>query len=74
MAIRYPHHTYLIDDGHKAEYRKLAESLGAHYLARPTNEDNKAGNINNALAYSKGEFVAIFDVDHAPELNYFFVL
>ncbi|MFQ5963180.1 MAG: glycosyltransferase [Candidatus Scalinduaceae bacterium] len=66
IAIRYPHHTYLIDDGHKTEYHQLAKSLGAHYLSRPTNEDNKAGNINNALAHSTSEFIAIFDVDHIP--------
>jgi cellulose synthase (UDP-forming) len=70
IAIRYPHHTYLIDDGHRAEYRQLAKSLGAHYLSRPINEDNKAGNINNALAHSKGEFVAIFDVDHVPRPDF----
>ncbi|MDR4510037.1 MAG: cellulose synthase catalytic subunit [Candidatus Brocadiaceae bacterium] len=66
LAMRYPHETYLIDDGHKAEYRQLAERLGAIYLSRPGNEDYKAGNVNNALAYSSGEFIAIFDVDHAP--------
>lgn len=70
LAMRYPHNTYLIDDGNKTEYRKLAERLGAHYLSRPINEDNKAGNINNALAHSKGEFVAIFDVDHVPKPNF----
>jgi cellulose synthase (UDP-forming) len=70
LAIRYPHRTYLIDDGHKAEYRKLAERLGAQYLSRPGNEHHKAGNVNYALAHSKGDFIAIFDVDHVPGKNF----
>jgi cellulose synthase (UDP-forming) len=70
IAIRYPHQTYLIDDGHKTAYRELAERLGARYLSRPTNEDNKAGNVNYALMHSPGEFVAIFDIDHAPQPDY----
>ncbi|MGH7449867.1 MAG: glycosyltransferase family 2 protein [bacterium] len=70
IAIRYPHQTYLIDDGRKKEYGELAEQLGAHYLSRPTNEDNKAGNVNYALARTKGEFVAIFDIDHVPQPDY----
>jgi cellulose synthase (UDP-forming) len=70
IAMHYPHNTYLIDDGQKAEYRQLAKNLRAHYLARQTNGDNKAGNINNALAHSEGEFVAIFDADHVPNPNF----
>ncbi len=70
IAIRYPHNTYLIDDGNKTEYRELAERMGVHYLSRTTNEDNKAGNINNALVHSNGEFVAIFDIDHVPKRNF----
>ncbi len=70
IAMRYPHSTYLIDDGRKVEYRKLAEHTRAHSLSRPSNEDNKAGNINNALVHSKGEFVAILDVDHVPKPNF----
>lgn len=66
----YPHATYILDDGHKSEYKKLAEKYGAIYITRDRNEDNKAGNINNALKYSTGEIIAIFDVDHAPERNF----
>jgi len=70
MVIRYPHQTHLLDDGHKVEYRRLAEKLGAFYLSRTGNEDYKAGNINYALAQTNGEFVAIFDVDHLPAQNF----
>ncbi len=30
--------------------------VGVEYIARPTHEHAKAGNINNALKYAKGEF------------------
>jgi cellulose synthase (UDP-forming) len=70
LAIRYPHLTFLLDDGHKAEYRQIAERLGVHYLSRPTNEDHKAGNVNHALAHSQGEIVAIFDIDHVAKPDF----
>jgi cellulose synthase (UDP-forming) len=66
LAIRYPHQTYLIDDGHRAECHELAKRLGVCYLSRSDNTDQKAGNVNYALAHSTGEFIAIFDVDHIP--------
>jgi cellulose synthase (UDP-forming) len=67
LSIRYPHRTYLLDDGRKPEYRALAERLGVTYLTRPDNVDFKAGNVNHALAQTDGEFVTIFDIDHAPQ-------
>lgn len=68
--MHYPHNTYLIDDGKKEEYKKLAQRLGICYITRQDNLNNKAGNINNALKHSKGDFIAIFDIDHAPSQNY----
>jgi cellulose synthase (UDP-forming) len=62
----YPHQTWLLDDGNRAEIRALAESLGCRYLVRTDNADAKAGNLNNALKYSTADFIAIFDADHAP--------
>lgn len=70
LAMHYPHQTYVLDDGRKAEYRELAKRLGACYISRPTNEDHKAGNINHALAHTNGEFIAIFDVDHVPASSF----
>lgn len=65
-AIRYPHVTYLLDDGHRSEVKELAERLGVLYLAHKDNTDFKAGNINAGLAMSCGEFVFILDADHVP--------
>lgn len=65
-AIRYPHSTYLLDDGRREEVRRLAEELGIGYITRPTNEHAKAGNLNNALRHTSGEFILQLDADHVP--------
>ncbi|MBI4516778.1 MAG: glycosyltransferase [Deltaproteobacteria bacterium] len=70
VAIRYPHQTYLLDDGPHPRLAALAARLGVHYLTRAGNGDAKAGNVNAALARTTGEFVTIFDVDHVPEPNF----
>jgi len=64
--MEYPHQTWLLDDGNRPEMATLARELGCHYLARTENKDAKAGNLNNALAHSKADFVAVFDADHVP--------
>ena len=70
VHMDYPHDTWLLDDGRRPEIARIAKELGCHYLARPDNTDAKAGNLNYALRQSKGEFVAIFDADHAPHKNF----
>lgn len=66
----YPHETWLLDDGNRHEMKALANRLGVRYLARLNNWHAKAGNLNNAMAHSKGDFIAIFDADHAPQKNF----
>ena len=66
QAIAYPHTTYVLDDGHRESIKSLAESLGAEYITRSDNRHAKAGNINNALQHTKGDFIAILDADHVP--------
>ncbi len=65
-AVHYPHTTYLLDDGNRPEMVALAQGLGCQYLARGHNADAKAGNLNFALAHSRGDLIAIFDADHIP--------
>lgn|GEM_PF-254126 len=65
-AIRYPHNTYLLDDGKRDEVRAVAEELGIGYLRRPDNAHAKAGNLNYALQHTSGEFVLQLDADHVP--------
>jgi len=65
--ITYPHTTWVLDDGRRDEVRNLAERVGANYLSRATNEHAKAGNINHALGFMRGELLLILDADHVPQ-------
>ena len=70
MGMHYPHRTWLLDDGRRPEMKTLAKELGCNYLTRPDNKHAKAGNLNHALEHSKGDFIAVFDADHAPNRNF----
>ncbi|HIG10777.1 MAG TPA: glycosyltransferase [Planctomycetes bacterium] len=70
LAMDYPHRTYLLDDGKRDDVRQLCEELGVHYITRDNNLHAKAGNLNNALDQTDGEFVAILDADHVPEPHF----
>ena len=64
-----------VSDAHAAaerhdELQKLAADLGAIYLTRERNEHAKAGNLNNGMAKSDGELIAVFDADHAPARDF----
>ncbi|MGV3575352.1 MAG: UDP-forming cellulose synthase catalytic subunit [Devosia sp.] len=52
------------------QLQQLCADLGCRYLTRARNEHAKAGNLNNGLANSTGEFVAVFDADHAPARDF----
>ena len=47
-ALRYPHETYLLDDGQRSEMEALATEWGAHWDQSTRNPTPKAGNINHA--------------------------
>ncbi len=66
VNMRYPHRTYILDDGNREEMRALAEELGCSYLARTVRTHAKAGNLNNGLAHSDGDFIVTLDADHIP--------
>lgn len=70
LAMDYPHETYVLDDGRRDEVRALCEQMGVRYLTREDNRGAKAGNINAALPQTSGDFIAIFDADHAPFRNF----
>ncbi len=65
--ITYPHTTWVLDDGRRAEVAELAERFGARYLTRPSNQHAKAGNINEALKHTTGQLLLILDADHVPQ-------
>jgi len=65
-ALTYPHTTYLLDDGRRAEMEELAALAGARYLTRADNSHAKAGNVNAALPRTEGDLVLVLDADHVP--------
>jgi cellulose synthase (UDP-forming) len=70
VAITYPHKTYLLDDGRRAWVRRLCRRLGAEYIVRKDNVGAKAGNLNNGMRHSDGEFVCVVDADFVPSPNF----
>ena len=73
MDLDYPKEllqVYVLDDGHREELKKLTEKLGVNYISREKNEFAKAGNINNALKYTKGELFLVLDADMIPKKEY----
>lgn len=70
VNMSLPHETWLLDDGDRPEIAAIAANLGAHYIARRDASHAKAGNLNHALLKSRGEFIAVFDCDHAPGKNF----
>ncbi len=70
IDMNYPHKTYVLDNGNRPEIRRLCEELGCEYIARVDNRNGKAGNLNNALSKTDGDFIAVFDADHVPEPDF----
>ena len=64
VALRPAHETWVLDDGARPEVRRLAEQLGARYLARTDRSFAKAGNLNHALGVVDADLVAVLDADH----------
>ena len=85
-AVRYPHDSWVLDEGGDADVERVARSLGVRYFTRngvtrwnqpgpPFQARTKAGNVNawlDALARS-GDDYDIFvqlDIDHQPRPEY----
>ena len=71
QAIRYPHRTWVLDDGNRPELRAAAEAEDIGWITRSADWENmprhaKAGNLNNALLSTEGEFLLILDADQVP--------
>ena len=61
---------YILDDGKRSEFKEFAAEIGVGYLARSDNNHAKAGNMNSAMRYTDGEYIAIFDCDHVPARSF----
>lgn len=72
LAITYPHRTWVLDDGNRPEMRAAAEAEGIGWITRSADWDDKprhakAGNLNNALVQTDGEFLLILDADQVAD-------
>ena len=73
QKIRHPHSTWILDDGDRPELAALAAAHGLGYVTRSADwtpnmpRHAKAGNLNNALMVTQGEFLFILDADQIPE-------
>ncbi|MCW4386097.1 glycosyltransferase [Salinibacterium sp. SYSU T00001] len=71
-AIDWSHKTWILDDGARPEVEALARELEVGYITRSAawqgkSRHAKAGNLNNALFQTDGEFLLILDADQIPE-------
>lgn len=68
VAVKYPHKTYLCDEGNDPYLKNLCEQLGVIHVYRGKDKTGaKAGNINYALRNkAQGEICVILDPDHIP--------
>jgi cellulose synthase (UDP-forming) len=69
--VRYPHRTYVLDDGNSLEMAAMARDEGVGYVTRTAEWRNrprhaKAGNVINALQLTDGQFIVILDADQVP--------
>jgi cellulose synthase (UDP-forming) len=64
LAIDWPRLTvWVLDDGRRPWLEGYCGELGVNYLCRASNKGFKAGNINNALDKTEGEFILSVDAD-----------
>jgi cellulose synthase (UDP-forming) len=61
---------WLLDDGRSDAMRAMAARHGARYLTRDRRSGAKAGNINDALPRTGGEFIVVLDCDHVPAARF----
>ena len=69
VRIDWPRKTVcILDDGSRQEMRELAEKFGCKYISRGAEwakkpRHAKAGNVNNAVLQTTGDFILILDAD-----------
>ena len=81
--VRYPHDSWVLDEGADPEVRALAERLGVRYFTRkgreqynqsvpPFTAKTKAGNVNAWLDQHGQDYEIFvqFDIDHRPNPAY----
>lgn len=69
LSLDYPKEkltVYVLDDKRRDWLREFCERKGAVHVVRSDNSHAKAGNMNNGLSVSSGDFIAVFDADFVP--------
>ncbi|WP_075854570.1 glycosyltransferase [Rhizobium hainanense] len=69
LSLDYPADklkVYVLDDQRRDWLKTFCEQKNAIHVTRSDNAHAKAGNMNNGLQVSSGEFVAVFDADFVP--------
>nr|WP_246781085.1 glycosyltransferase [Rhizobium sp. BK602] len=69
LSLDYPADklkVYVLDDQRRDWLKRFCEEKNAIHVTRGDNSHAKAGNMNNGLKVSSGEFVAVFDADFVP--------
>jgi len=69
LALDYPKDqlkVYVLDDQRRDWLKTFCEEKDAVHVTRSDNAHAKAGNMNNGLQVSSGEFIAVFDADFVP--------
>ncbi|WP_082363652.1 UDP-forming cellulose synthase catalytic subunit [Pseudomonas versuta] len=61
---------HVLDDGRREDFREFCDQINVNYITRDNNFHAKAGNLNEALKITSGEFVAFFDADHVPTRSF----
>ena len=84
VAVSYPHHNVVLDEGGDNRVRELCQRYGASYFSRkgiarfnqpvwPFQAKTKSGNYNSWLSevgYRDYDFIVQLDTDHAPVPTY----
>ena len=84
VALRYPHDTWVLDEGDSPAVHELCQRLGALHFSRkdraeyqgargPFQSWTKHGNYNawlSEIGYQRYEHMVAFDTDHVPEPEY----
>lgn len=70
VAVKYPHTSYLCDEGNDPKLKALCDDLGVVHVTRIEKTNAKAGNINNALKQATGELCVVMDPDHVPHPDF----
>ena len=70
-ALNYPNlNVWILDDGCRDWLKDYCDEKEVGYIPREESTDAKAGNLNNAMKYTDGDLITIFDADFVPQKDF----